>query len=114
MVRKDKRHPAPEANDSLAPAPEPFGDPVVIPITGELDLHTFSPRELAPLLEDYLEACHAQGLTQVRIIHGKGTGQLKASVHRLLAQNPLVVDYTDADRTAGGWGATVVTLKPGR
>lgn len=110
MVRKDKKHIGPETNGSES-APEPFAEPVVIPITGELDLHTFSPRELAPLLADYLQACREAGLTQVRIIHGKGTGQLKASVRRLLAKNPLVLDYIDADRTAGGWGATVVTLK---
>ncbi|MGQ9920612.1 MAG: Smr/MutS family protein [Desulfobacca sp.] len=113
MVRKEKNHQASGAKGSVPGVPEPFADPVVIPITGELDLHTFSPRELAPLLEDYLQACNDQGLTQVRLIHGKGTGQLKASVRRLLAQNPLVLYYTDADHTAGGWGTTVVTLKPG-
>lgn len=93
------------------PFSEPFGEPVVIPITGELDLHTFSPRELAPLLEDYLQACWEQGLTQVKIIHGKGTGQLKARVRSLLAKNPLVLACTDADSGSGGWGATLVTLR---
>jgi DNA-nicking Smr family endonuclease len=84
---------------------------VVLPITEVLDLHTFSPREIEPLLEDYLAACQARGLLQVKIIHGKGTGQLKARVRRLLAQNPLVLDLTDADAAAGGWGATTVSLK---
>ena len=92
----------------------PFAEPVVIPITGELDLHTFSPREVAPLLKDYLLACQEQGLTQVKIIHGKGSGQLKARVRSLLAKNPLVQDIADADRTAGGWGATIVTLRARR
>ncbi len=113
MVRNHKKHRLPTKNGSEAPPPEPFADPVVIPISGELDLHTFSPRDLAPLLEDYLLACREQGLTQVRIIHGKGTGQLKARVRCLLAKNPLVLDCADADGTAGGWGATIVTLKPG-
>lgn len=87
-------------------------EPIVIPITGELDLHTFSPRELAPLLEDYLWACQAQGILEVRIIHGKGKGQLKARVRSLLAKNPQVVAITDAEVERGGWGATLVTLKP--
>jgi DNA-nicking Smr family endonuclease len=90
-------------------APE---EPIVIPITGELDLHTFSPRELAPLLEDYLWACQERGILEVRIIHGKGTGQLKARVRSLLAKNPQVVAMTDAEAERGGWGATLVTLKP--
>jgi DNA-nicking Smr family endonuclease len=92
---------------------EPFLEPVVLPITGVLDLHTFSPREVAPLLEDYLEACQEQGLTHLKIIHGKGTGQLKARVRHLLAQNPAVAHLADAAADGGGWGATLVTLKPG-
>lgn len=89
----------------------PFSDPVVVPIAAELDLHTFSPREVEPLLEDYLEACREQGIYQVKIIHGKGTGQLKARVRGLLARNPLVVQVADAEADSGGWGATVVQLK---
>jgi len=87
---------------------EPVDEPVVIPIAAELDLHTFSPREVEPLLEDYLEACREQGFFQVKIIHGKGTGQLKARVRSLLARNPSVLQLTDADAGAGGWGATIV------
>lgn len=88
-----------------------FSEPVVIPIEAELDLHTFSPREVEPLLEDYLEACREKGLTEVKIIHGKGTGQLRERVRRLLAKNPLVAHLTDADPERGGWGATTVILK---
>ena len=90
---------------------EPFDEPVVIPIAAELDLHTFSPKEVEPLLEDYLEACREQGLFRVKIIHGKGTGQLKARVRSLLARNPWVLELTDTDAGAGGWGATIVHLK---
>jgi len=111
--RKQERRPLSE-NPREGEAAEPFADPVVIPITGELDLHTFSPREVAPLLEDYLLACQEQGLTQVKIIHGKGSGQLKARVRSLLAKNPLVQDVADADSRAGGWGATMVTLQARR
>lgn len=92
--------------------PEPFPEPVVLPIEEVLDLHTFSSREVEPLLEDYLEACQEHGLFQVKIIHGKGTGQLKARVRSLLAKHPLVLHLTDADAHSGGWGATTVVLKP--
>jgi DNA-nicking Smr family endonuclease len=95
----------PEAHGS-----EPYADPVIIPITDQLDLHTFSPKEVEPLLEDYLEACREQGLFQVKIIHGKGTGQLRARVRSLLTKNPLVLHLADADADAGGWGATIVYL----
>jgi DNA-nicking Smr family endonuclease len=89
---------------------DPFPEPVILPIEAELDLHTFSPKEVEPLLKDYLEACLEHGLFQVKIIHGKGTGQLKARVRALLAKHPLVLHLTDAE--AGGWGATKVILKP--
>ena len=91
---------------------DPFPEPVVLPIEAELDLHTFSPREVEPLIKDYLEACHEHGIFQVKIIHGKGTGQLKARVRSLLAKHPLFLNLTDADAEAGGWGATTVVLKP--
>jgi dsDNA-specific endonuclease/ATPase MutS2 len=90
---------------------EPFDDPVVIPIRDQLDLHTFLPREVEPLLEDYLAACREQGLFQVKIIHGKGTGQLRARVRRLLEKNPLVQHLAEADADGGGWGATIVYLE---
>lgn len=90
---------------------DPFPEPVVLPIEPELDLHTFSPREVEPLLEDYLEACHEQGMYEVKIIHGKGTGQLKARVRGLLSRNPLVLHLQDAEADSGGWGATMVILK---
>jgi len=91
---------------------DPFCEPVVLPIEAQLDLHTFSPRELEPLLEDYLESCREHDIFQVKIIHGKGTGQLKARVRSLLSKNPLVLHLTDATADSGGWGATIVILKP--
>jgi dsDNA-specific endonuclease/ATPase MutS2 len=90
-----------------------FPEPVVLPIADELDLHTFSPREVEPLLEDYLESCREHGIYQVKIIHGKGTGQLKARVRSLLSRNPLVLHLADAEADSGGWGATIVRLKQG-
>ena len=85
--------------------------PVVLPINGELDLHTFLPSELPELLEDYLLACLEKKIYQVRIVHGKGKGVLKQRVRSLLKKNALVEAFHDAPAEAGGWGATVVTLK---
>jgi DNA-nicking Smr family endonuclease len=84
--------------------------PVEVPIDGVLDLHTFNPRELPSLIDDYLAACHEKRIFSVRIIHGKGTGVQKARVRSLLAKHPLVRRFGDAPAEAGGWGATVVEL----
>ena len=85
-------------------------EPVEIPITDALDLHTFQPRDIPPLLEDYFEACVEKQIYSVRIIHGKGTGALRKRVHSLLEKNSLVKSYRGAPAEAGGWGATLVEL----
>ncbi len=87
-------------------------EPVRIPITGELDLHTFQPREIGSLLGDYLTECARAGRREVRIIHGKGTGTLRETVHAWLRQSPLVAGFRLGDEQTGGWGATMVTLRP--
>jgi DNA-nicking Smr family endonuclease len=87
-------------------------DPIEIPITDELDLHTFRPSDLGELIPAYLEAARAQNLRRVRIIHGKGTGTLRTTVHTLLERLPEhVTSYRLADETAGSWGATWVELR---
>jgi dsDNA-specific endonuclease/ATPase MutS2 len=85
-------------------------EPVRIPITDVLDLHTFRPKEVPNLLDDYLDACLEAGISVVRIIHGKGTGTLKRRVQGLLKRDPRVVAFEDAPADAGGWGATRVYL----
>jgi DNA-nicking Smr family endonuclease len=80
-----------------------------IPIDGTLDLHTFSPREVKDLVPDYLAACRREGITEVRIIHGKGRGALRRTVHAVLDRMEEVVSYRLAG-DASSWGATVVTL----
>ncbi|MFZ5497375.1 MAG: Smr/MutS family protein [Verrucomicrobiota bacterium] len=91
---------------------EDHAEPVAIPITGELDLHTFRPAEIASLLDDYFAECRRRGLLRVRVAHGKGTGTLRTSVHAHLRRSPVVASFAQGDETSGGWGATIVTLKP--
>jgi DNA-nicking Smr family endonuclease len=86
--------------------------PIELPIDGVLDLHTFQPREVKDLVLDYLAACQERGIFQVRIIHGKGIGNLRRTVHSILAKHPQVIEYSLDHPQFGGWGATVVTLKP--
>jgi len=80
-------------------------------IDGTLDLHTFRPSEVGEIVPAYLEACAERGIREVRIVHGKGVGNLRRSVEALLGRHPLVERHTPADESAGGWGATLVTLK---
>ncbi len=84
--------------------------PIELPIDGVLDLHTFSPKEVKDLVAEYIGECVRLGLTEIRIIHGKGTGTLKAIVHGILKKDPRVVSFKDAGLDAGGWGATLVRL----
>ena len=87
-------------------------DPAVpLPITGELDLHTFRPRDLGELIPAYLDECAARGIHEVRIVHGKGTGTLRTTVHALLARMPNVASFRLGDETTGSWGATLVSLR---
>jgi len=83
---------------------------IVMPIEESLDLHTFQPKEVKNLLCDYLEAAHQKGFREVRIIHGKGRGILRKTVHSVLANHPLVASFRQADAQSGGWGATNVVL----
>jgi DNA-nicking Smr family endonuclease len=86
-------------------------EPVEIPINGVLDLHSFKPRELKDLIPDYLAACQDRGITQVRIIHGKGIGNLRRTVHSILSKHPEVISYALDHPEYGGWGATLVSLR---
>lgn len=85
--------------------------PVKIPIEDVLDLHTFQPQDIPDLLEDYLSECLKSGIYAVRIIHGKGKGIQKKRVQGILEKNPMVASFSDAPPEAGGWGATLVTLR---
>ena len=88
-------------------------DPVTeAALTDELDLHTFQPRECASVVDEYLRAARAEGFRHVRIIHGKGTGTLRRIVHAVLERHEAVASFRLGDASGGGWGATLVRLKP--
>ncbi len=87
-------------------------EPVVVPITDSLDLHTFNPRDLPDLLDEYIRACREKGFLSVRIIHGKGKGILKERVRKLLEKHPHVLSFSSGHLESGGWGATSVELRP--
>ena len=87
------------------------GDAVQLPITGELDLHSFQPRELGELLPEYFRECRQRGIHLIRVVHGKGTGALRIGVHAALEKIPGVLDWTwPVHERHGGWGATFVRL----
>ena len=85
-------------------------EPVALPIDGVLDLHTFNPKEIPPLIDAYITACRERQIVDLRIIHGKGKGILRQRVHAILSKNPQVRKFSDAPLEAGGWGATLVEL----
>ncbi len=87
-------------------------EPVEVPLDGVLDLHTFRPQDVKDLVTEYLRACRERGLLEVRIIHGKGTGALRETVHATLARLPEVASFRLAGEDRGSWGATLVLLKP--
>jgi dsDNA-specific endonuclease/ATPase MutS2 len=89
----------------------PDSEPIRIPIEDVLDLHTVSPRDVKPVVEEYLSETYRLGFRAVRIIHGKGIGAQRETVRRVLEGTDFVESFGDAPAEAGGWGATVVTLR---
>ncbi len=87
-------------------------EPVELPLDGTLDLHTFHPRDVKDLVPEYLAACREKRILQVRIVHGKGTGTLRRTVHAVLARLPDVLSFEQGGPGGGEWGATIVKLRP--
>ena len=85
--------------------------PVRIPITDVFDLHTVPPRDVKAIVEAYLEEARSMGFKALRIIHGRGIGVQRETVRSILASTPFVESFSDAPAEAGGWGATIVTLR---
>ena len=90
---------------------QPNEEPIRIPITDSFDLHTVRPQEVAAAVDAYLEEANRLGLKAVRLIHGRGIGVQREIVRAVLARTPFVISYQDAPPEAGGWGATIVTLR---
>ena len=86
-------------------------EPVRIPIADVFDLHTVPLRDVAPIVEEYLEEARRLGFKALRIIHGRGIGVQREIVRSLLARTAFVESFSDAPLEAGGWGATIVTLR---
>lgn len=91
-------------------APED-NDPVRIPITDVFDLHTVPPRDVRAVVEEYLTEAHRLGYRALRIIHGRGIGVQREMVRAVLSKTPFVIEFGDAPAEAGGWGATIATLR---
>jgi dsDNA-specific endonuclease/ATPase MutS2 len=90
-----------------SPAEEVFQ----IPITDVFDLHTVPARDIKPIVEEYLLEAQRLGFKALRIIHGRGIGVQREVVRSVLARTPFVQSFGDAPAEAGGWGATIVTLR---
>jgi len=81
-----------------------------LPIEDRLDLHTFLPRDIKSVVEEYINAAHEAGLREVRLIHGRGKGVQRGIVQQALERHPLVEAFWDAAETH--LGATVARLRP--
>ena len=109
MDLEEQEQHQPEQKQKTTQEQKPTQEPVELPINGILDLHTFKPSDLGTLIPDYIDACLENDIFAIRIIHGKGKGVLRRSVHALLERHPAVISYTTAgDRS--GWGATLAEL----
>ena len=84
-------------------------DPHVVPVEGTLDLHAFQPRDIASVVEEYVNAAAEAGLREVRLIHGRGIGVQRAAVYRVLHEHPLVESFHDAAESH--LGATIASLR---
>ena len=86
-------------------------EPIRIPITDVFDLHTVPPRDVKAVVEEYLIEARNAGFKALRIIHGRGIGVQREIVRSVLSRTDFVADFNDAPAEAGGWGATLVTLR---
>ncbi len=86
--------------------------PVVVEIEDSIDLHAFQPKDVPAVVVSYLDAAYERGFSEVRLIHGRGTGWQRRRVREVLASHPLVAEFDDAPPARGGWGATLVRFRP--
>jgi len=100
-------------SEPLADPPEEHFDEGVLrlSVTDVFDLHTVPPRDVEAVVEEYLHEANRLGLKALRIIHGRGIGVQRELVRKICARTPFVAEFGDAPAEAGGWGATLVTLR---
>jgi DNA-nicking Smr family endonuclease len=85
-----------------------MSEQVRVPIESQLDLHSFDPRDVASVVDEYVNAAHLSGLRLVRIVHGRGRGVQRGIVQATLERHPRVQEFwDDADAHLG---ATVARL----
>ena len=101
----------PETSSDSPNSGSPFDEPVIVPIEDSIDLHPFAPKDICNIVKEYLEQCIRHHIYEIRLIHGRGRGVQRQLVRSLLEKHPLVLSFKDAPSEAGGWGATVVTLR---
>jgi DNA-nicking Smr family endonuclease len=82
---------------------------VRIPIEAELDLHSFQPREIVSVVEEYVSAAAAAGLSELRLVHGRGRGIRRGIVQAVLERHPLVLEFWDDPRAH--LGATIARIR---
>ena len=108
MIKRSENYP----DDACASDQNsPYSEPVIIPLKDSIDLHPFPPKDIPSVVAEYLEQCIQAGLSEVRIIHGRGVGVQRNIVRSLLERHPEVDSFQDAPPEAGGWGATRVVLR---
>ena len=91
------------------PEEEYFPEIVELPLEDVLDLHSFPPKDIKALVEDYLHDAYEAGFSEVRVIHGKGIGVQREIVRSVASKHPYV---TSVRLASEGWGASIVTFKP--
>ncbi|MDZ7265688.1 MAG: Smr/MutS family protein [candidate division KSB1 bacterium] len=98
--------------DQLDSEPDDENLPEFIEVTDVLDLHGFFPEQIPEVMEEFINHAQELGLVNLRVIHGKGKSKLKWAVHQVLKNHPRVIWFGDAPPAYGGWGATIIELKP--
>lgn len=89
----------------------PFPEPIELEITDSIDLHSFAPRDIKQVVQNYLMEANKKGFKLVRIIHGKGIGVQREIVRKILSETDFVKSYKTGDEFSGSWGATIVVFK---
>lgn len=98
-------------DDSEIDLDNPFPEPIELEITDSLDLHSFAPRDVKNVVQNYLVEARKKGFRLVRIIHGKGIGVQREIVRKVLSETDFVKSFKTGDEFSGSWGATVAEFK---